>query len=191
MPITLMDAIAYMKRGRPVLKYCSWDSPHWRWFELSEDGVYLQWYSKKKDVTKSRIPCSKIEDVLEGQQTKGFKSRPQPEIARQSFSVQYSGGKTLDLIVMNANDYVVFTQALSQTIRNVKHKLEPPTHLPVIVRKVVYVEPPYRAFNSATWKAYDRAVLKWPLRTRLSGKSFQKLSHGCKGALEKPITTCD
>ena len=112
-----INAIEWMKQGSSMLKYGRFGYPHFRHFELSEDGQSLQWYSSSKKLQKSRIDLREVLMLQKGQLTDTFKKHLQPRLASCSFSLIYANGsKTLDVITKNKNAYLIWTKGLEAII---------------------------------------------------------------------------
>ena len=122
-----INAIAWMKNGSAMLKYGRFGYPHFRHFELSEDGTHLQWYSSSKKLGKSRIGLNQVIMLQKGQLTDTFKKHLQPRLASCSFSLIYgNGSKTLDVITKNKSAYSIWTKGLEAIIeyyQNTKQRI--------------------------------------------------------------------
>jgi len=139
-----IDAMDWMKKGSAMLKYGRFGYPHFRHFELSRDGQFIQWYSSGKKMDKSRIDLRSVSKLQRGQLTATFKKHLQPRLASCSFSLLYTekadkGGKqkSLDVITKNKNAYVLWTKGLELIIaynQRIHQRVYAPSWGPTIER---------------------------------------------------------
>jgi len=114
-----VNAMEFMRTGSAMLKYGRFGYPHFRQFELSENGQFLMWYSSGKKLDKSRIDLSTVTKLQQGQLTPIFKKHLQPRLASCSFSLLYRDGKSLkslDVITKNRSAFVLWTKGLHKII---------------------------------------------------------------------------
>ena len=115
-----VDALQFMKDGSSMLKYGRYGFPHFRQFELSQDGHHLLWFSSGKKLGQSRIDLRNVTKLQKGQLTPIFKKHLQPRLASCSFSIFYrelSGKeKTLDVITKNRSAFQIWTKGLERLI---------------------------------------------------------------------------
>lgn len=92
------QAINTLKYGITVLKYCSRREPHFIRLYLHESQAFtLQWISREKAYSKSKVSLKDIYKVSFGQQSLKFKSYPRPQWESCSVSLYYQDA-TLDLV---------------------------------------------------------------------------------------------
>lgn len=116
-----VNAMEFMRTGSAMLKYGRFGYPHFRQFELSENGQFLVWYSSGKKLDKSRIDLSTVTKLQQGQLTPIFKKHLQPRLASCSFSLIYRDGKSLkslDVITKNRSAFVLWTKGLLKIIEH-------------------------------------------------------------------------
>jgi len=130
-----IDAMEFMRSGSAMLKYGRFGYPHFRHFELSEDGRFLLWYSAAKKLKKSRIELSTVSALRKGQLTPIFRKHLQPRLASCSFSVIYGDGKSLDVITKNRSAFVLWTKGLAKILEHHQLRLPLPTELWVKIVK--------------------------------------------------------
>lgn len=108
-----VDALSFLKKGTPFLKYGRHGFPHFRQFQLSDDNSKLVWFSKNKKMSKTQIDLADVDDIVLGQTTQTFERHLTPELDTASFSLLYHGRKrSLDLIAKNPTEFKVWTEGL-------------------------------------------------------------------------------
>ena len=91
-------ALNSVKYGITVLKYCSSRPPHFIRLYLHESQAFtLQWISREKTYTKSKLSLKDIYKVSLGQQSLKFRTCPKPQWELCSVSLYYQQD-TLDLV---------------------------------------------------------------------------------------------
>lgn len=91
-------AINSVKYGVTVLKYCSKRQPHFIRLYLHESQPFiLQWISREKAYSKSKLSLKEIYKVSLGQQSLKFRTCPKPQWELCSLSLYYQQA-TLDLV---------------------------------------------------------------------------------------------
>jgi len=146
----------FITTGTPLLKYRRWKDPHWRHFEVDTSLENFIWYSYGKSIKKSRIALSDIDAVLQGQVSPEFRKRPRKELEHQSFSIRYKGGKYLDLICINQEDFQMWFSSLKQLIENIQMGNKHAPFDPIKIRQTQEKskEAIYPKKDGVTWHKY-------------------------------------
>jgi hypothetical protein len=115
---TVINALEFMRKGTPFLKYGKRGYPHWRHFQVSRDNRRLQWYSKGKRLQDTSIDLSSVRRIVLGQATKNFWKHNASDLDPSSFSLIYDEPeKTLDVVAMDSNEYRLWTGGLQELIK--------------------------------------------------------------------------
>ena len=84
--------------------------PHFRRFRLTSDLTRLIWESSKK--IDASVLISQISEIKLGQKTPNFKRNPLPQFESRSFSLIYSGGRSLDIVCKDKREFQTWTTGL-------------------------------------------------------------------------------
>eukprot|EP01083_Nonionella_stella_P091536 255965_1 len=199
-----VDALAYLKRGCPMLKYGKWGYPHFRHFQISKDCSRLVWYSSGKRISQTSIHLADVDELMEGQCTDAFARYPNERMAPLSFSLVYSERtRTLDVTCLSAFEWELWTRGLRVLMENAKQHycLAGAEDLNELRMKVARdkekrVEIPVHRRNSVhditrsctqadiLHKRYKETVLRFQKLRRSIQKSF-RISEGMKIRVEE------
>jgi hypothetical protein len=114
-------AIVSMEAGSFFEKHSKAGSPHVRFFRLSRDRTRIEYTQPERGggvpasfVCDKPVFLADVLDVVTGRQTKNFlrQRRPKDEAIALSFSLICQGGRTLDLVASDRNDFVIWTDGL-------------------------------------------------------------------------------
>ncbi|WOK93549.1 hypothetical protein Cni_G02249 [Canna indica] len=113
------QAITALKKGAYLLKYGRRGKPKFCPFRLSNDESMLIWFSGKEE---KNLKLSHVSRIMPGQRTAIFQRYPQPEKECQSFSLIYSGDRSLDLICKDKDEAEVWFAGLKTLISRSHHR---------------------------------------------------------------------
>ena len=106
--------------GANLLKHTHSGNPHMRQFQLTEDMGRLVWYSSNKSILDSSIDLTKVDNILIGQKSPGFKKYPLPMLQHLSFSLEYKkkGGATrwADITCKDEHEFDIWLCALKSLV---------------------------------------------------------------------------
>ncbi len=117
----VVNALDFIRRGTPFLKYGKRGYPHWRYFQVSEDNRRLEWYSKGKRLQETSIELASIRSIVLGQTTSNFLRHQASNLGHTSFSLIYDEPRiknvTLDVVAMDSNEFKLWCGGLQELIK--------------------------------------------------------------------------
>ncbi|KAI5058394.1 hypothetical protein GOP47_0026564 [Adiantum capillus-veneris] len=108
------QAITALKKGACLLKYGRRGKPKFCPFRISNDGLFLVWFSGREE---KRLRLSSVSKIVPGQRTAIFHRYPRPEKEYQSFSLIFDNdSNSLDLICKDREEAEVWFTGLRSLI---------------------------------------------------------------------------
>ena len=103
--------ITELQAGSVLLKCGRTGKPHFSLFQLSADSTFIQWTSKTKDPSKSRIAINSIREMCLGQLTPVFARSGMESYSHLSFSL-IAPERSVDIICTTAEEFKVWTTGI-------------------------------------------------------------------------------
>jgi hypothetical protein len=122
-----VDCVKHMTAGSRVIKHGRAGRPHTVLLQLSEAARAVTWTSRKKSGDESLVRLEWVREVRLGQGSKVFQRYPDPRVAALSLSLIYDrpgrGESTLDLVLEDPNDLVIWARGLQALVEMARNKL--------------------------------------------------------------------
>eukprot|EP00250_Pteridium_aquilinum_P019086 c24287_g1_i1 orf=626-3934(+) len=106
------QAVTALKKGACLLKYGRRGKPKFCHFRISNDGLFLIWFSGREE---KQLRLSSVSRIVPGQRTAIFQRYPRPEKEYQSFSL-ICDTRSLDLICKDREEAEVWFTGLRSLI---------------------------------------------------------------------------
>ncbi|MCO5581816.1 hypothetical protein L7F22_035705 [Adiantum nelumboides] len=107
-------AITALKKGACLLKYGRRGKPKFCPFRISNDGLFLIWFSGREE---KQLRLSSVSKIVPGQRTAIFHRYPRPEKEYQSFSLMFDNdSSSLDLMCKDREEAEVWFTGLRSLI---------------------------------------------------------------------------
>eukprot|EP00497_Spongosphaera_streptacantha_P000102 TRINITY_DN1063_c0_g1_i3.p1 TRINITY_DN1063_c0_g1~~TRINITY_DN1063_c0_g1_i3.p1 ORF type:complete len:404 (-),score=60.57 TRINITY_DN1063_c0_g1_i3:144-1199(-) len=105
---------SFLTYGTPLRQTRRYSGADWKHYELSQNGEYIQWYSKSKKIEKCRVYLKDIVSVA-----KGSVKCHEKDVADRSFSITYGskGSKVLDLVAWTPLQCDLWVKTLKHLVK--------------------------------------------------------------------------
>ena len=103
--------VTELQAGSVLLKCGRSGKPHFSLFQLSDDSTYIQWTSRTKDPSESRIAINSVREMCIGQLTPVFARSNMEAYAHLSFSI-ISPDRSVDIICTTSDEFNTWTAGL-------------------------------------------------------------------------------
>lgn len=129
-PVYSTDAMQEMIKGTSLMKYGKRGAPKFRHFQLSEDRECLIWFSKKKNLSDSRILIGEMHEVVPNVK---HERKANEELVHTSFAILYGDGQNLRLTAKNATEAHIWVEGLNVLIKKAQNNIPLDTihHIPL------------------------------------------------------------
>ncbi|ETO09622.1 hypothetical protein RFI_27755 [Reticulomyxa filosa] len=114
-----VNGIEELHKGAAMLKWPRRHGfPHFKYVELSQDNLRIQWYSKNKSLKETNVHMKHIVSIVRGQTTEAFLKKPRKNLESGSFSILYlcspkkGAPESLDLVAQSKIQCEIWVRSL-------------------------------------------------------------------------------
>ncbi|ETO20366.1 hypothetical protein RFI_16852, partial [Reticulomyxa filosa] len=114
-----VNGIEELHKGAVMLKWPRRHGfPHFKYVELSQDNLRIQWYSKNKSLKETNVHMKHIVSIVRGQTTEAFLKKPRKNLESGSFSILYlcspkkGAPESLDLVAQSKIQCEIWVRSL-------------------------------------------------------------------------------